>query len=151
MCALLAGAFEATLAQSLVLTFFLTLVLGLGESVSVQSMTVTIRALHARRPTWGWFGRALGREIPTALLLGVGCGVLVGVVVWLWRGSVSAAAVVGGSIVGAMAFACVWGLSVPALLHALRLDPKIAAGPVTLAVTDISTLLIYFSAAAWLL
>ncbi|MCU0785506.1 MAG: magnesium transporter [Verrucomicrobia bacterium] len=151
VCALLAGAFEATLAQSLVLTFFLTLVLGLGESVSVQSMTVTIRALHARRPTWGWFGRALGREIPTALLLGVGCGLLVGVVVWLWRGSVTAAAVVGGSIVGAMAFACVWGLSVPALLHALRLDPKIAAGPMTLAVTDISTLLIYFSAAAWLL
>ena len=151
VCALLAGAFEATLAQSLVLAFFLTLVLGLGESVSVQSLAVTIRALHARQPTWSWFVRALGREIPTALLLGTGCGMLVSGVVWLWRGSALAAAVVGGSIVGAMAMACVWGLSVPALLHALRLDPRIAVGPVTLALTDISTLLIYFGAAAWLL
>jgi magnesium transporter len=151
LCALLAGAFETTLAQSLVLAFFLTLVLGLGESVSVQSLTVTIRALHGRRPTWRWFVRSLGSEIPTALLLGAGCGALVGAVVWLWRGSAPAAVVVGGSIVGAMVMACVWGLSVPALLHALRLDPKIAAGPVTLAATDISTLLIYFSAAAWLL
>ena len=151
VCALIAGAFGSTLAHSLVLAFFLTLVLGLGESVSVQSLTVTIRTLHGRRPKWNWFIRALGREIPTALLLGAGCGVLVGVVVWLWRGSALVSVVVGGSIVGAMAIACVWGLSVPALLHALRLDPKIAAGPVTLALTDVSTLLIYFSAAAWLL
>ena len=34
VCALLAGLFEATLAQSLILAFFLTLVLGLGESIA---------------------------------------------------------------------------------------------------------------------
>ena len=39
----------------------------------------------------------------------------------------------------------------PALLHALRLDPKIASGPVTLAVADVLTLLFYFSLASWLL
>jgi Mg/Co/Ni transporter MgtE len=33
----------------------------------------------------------------------------------------------------------------------LKLDPKIAAGPVTLAFTDIFTLLFYFGVAAWLL
>ena len=33
----------------------------------------------------------------------------------------------------------------------LKLDPKIAAGPVTLAFTDIFTLLFYFSLAALLL
>jgi magnesium transporter len=47
--------------------------------------------------------------------------------------------------------ACVLGLSIPALLHALRLDPKIAAGPVTLAITDVFTLLFYFTLAAVLL
>jgi magnesium transporter len=40
---------------------------------------------------------------------------------------------------------------VPALLHALKLDPKIAAGPITLAMTDVLTLLLYFSLATWLL
>src|SRR5205814_2375333 len=34
MCALLAGAFEATIASSVVIAFFLTMVLGLNESVS---------------------------------------------------------------------------------------------------------------------
>ena len=74
LCALLAGRFEVTLARSLVLTFFLTMVLGLGESVSIQSMTVAIQALRATRPTLRWYVRALRREAGTALLLGVGCG-----------------------------------------------------------------------------
>src|SRR5512136_1690225 len=85
ICALLAGAFELTLAKSLVLAFFLTLALGLGESVSIQSMTVTIQALRAMQPTLGWYVRAFRREIGTALLLGTACGTLVGLIVWLWR------------------------------------------------------------------
>jgi magnesium transporter len=42
-------------------------------------------------------------------------------------------------------------LSVPTLLHALKLDPKIAAGPITLALSDIFTLLFYFSMAKYFL
>src|SRR5206468_8777841 len=49
ICAVLAGFFEATLARSLVIAFFLTMVLGLTESVSAQSMSVTIQALHSVR------------------------------------------------------------------------------------------------------
>jgi magnesium transporter len=151
ICALLAGGFEATLAKSLVLAFFLTLVLGLGESVSIQSMTVTIQALRAMRPTLGWYVRAFRREAGTAMLLGTACGTLVGVIVWLWRDSAVAGASIGASLLLALCAACFFGLSIPAALHALKLDPKIAAGPVTLAFTDIFTLLFYFGLAAWLL
>jgi magnesium transporter len=151
ICALLVGAFEATLAQALVLAFFLTLVLGLGESVSVQAMAVTIQALRARQPSWSWYGRALARELGTTLLLGVSCGIAVGMIVWAWRGEPVAAGVIGSSILLALGAAGAFGLTVPTLLHALRLDPKIAAGPVTLAVTDITTVLIYFSLATTVL
>jgi magnesium transporter len=43
------------------------------------------------------------------------------------------------------------GLTVPSLLHALKLDPKIAAGPVTLALADVCTILFYFLLALALL
>ena len=151
VCALLASAYEVTLAKSLVLTFFLTLVLGLGESVGVQSMTVAIQALRTTVPSLGWYLHALRREAGTAVLLGGGCGLVVGLIVWLWRGAALAGLVIGSSIFLALGAACFFGLTVPAVLHALRLDPKIAAGPVTLALTDIFTLLFYFSLAAWLL
>ena len=147
-CAWLASAYEATLARSIVLAFFLTLVLGLGESVSVQSMTVTIQALRTTSPTWAWYGRALRHEAGTALLLGGGCGTLVGGLVWLWRGQGMVGFVLGASLLLALGTACFLGLSVPTLLHALRLDPKIAAGPVTLALADLLTLAFYFGLAA---
>lgn len=151
LCAMLAGAFELTLAKSIVLAFFLTLILGLGESVSIQSMTVAIQALRGITPTLRWYFGALRREVFTAFLLGAGCGTIVAAIVWLWQGEPLVAVSIGGSIVLALVTACVNGLSIPALLHALKLDPKIAAGPVTLALTDIFTLLFYFGMAWWLL
>jgi magnesium transporter len=114
-------------------------------------MTVTIQALRALRPTLRWYGLALRREVGTALLLGGACGLLVAAVVWLWRGPTPAVLAIGGGIGLAVGAAGFLGLSVPTLLHALRLDPKIAAGPVTLALADICTLLFYFSLASWLL
>jgi magnesium transporter len=151
LCAILASAFELTLAKSLILAFFLTMVLGLGESVGIQSMTVTIQALHATKPTLAWYARAFRREAGTAALLGTACGTVVGLIVWLWHGAGMAAVSIGASICLTLCASCFFGLSVPALLHAFRLDPKIAAGPVTLAFTDIFTLLFYFGLAAWLL
>lgn len=151
ICAFLASVFEVTLAQSIVLAFFLTLMLGLGESVSIQSMTVTIQALRSTRPTLRWYLRALRKEAGTALLLGLACAVVVGLAAWVWRGDALVSLTIGGSIILALLAACLLGLSVPALLHALRLDPKIAAGPVTLALTDICTLVFYFGLATLLL
>ncbi len=52
ICAIVSGAFEATLAHSLVIAFFLTMVLGLNESVSAQSMSVTIQMLRSAPVTW---------------------------------------------------------------------------------------------------
>ena len=149
ICALLAGLFELTLAKSLVLAFFLTLVLGLGESVSIQSMTVAIQGLRAGAPNFAWYLRNVRRELATAALLGLACGTVVGLIVWLWRGEGLAALTIGSSIVLALGTASLFGLSVPSALHALKLDPKIAAGPITLALTDIFTLLFYFSLATW--
>jgi len=143
LCALLASAFAATLAQSLILAFFLTLILGLGESVSSQSMAVTIQTLRATRPRWGWYIKMLRRELETAVLLGASCGGLVAIIVALWRQEPGPALVIGATILLSLCSACLMGLSVPTLLHALRLDPKIAAGPVTLALTDMATLLFY--------
>src|SRR5436853_6712886 len=46
ICAVLPGAFEATLARSLVVAFFLTMVLGRNESLITQSTSATIMLLR---------------------------------------------------------------------------------------------------------
>jgi magnesium transporter len=85
----------------------------------------------------------------TALLLGVACGLVVSAIVFMWRNDLAGAFVIGGSIAVSLVSACVLGLGVPSLLHRFKLDPKIAAGPVTLALADFVALVIYFTS-AWL-
>lgn len=144
VCAILSGAFAKTLEDSIVLAFFFTMVLGLAESVSMQSMTVTIQALRSAPPTRNWYWRMLNREIFTAAMLGLGCGIVVFVIVWFWRSSLPQAVSIGVSISGSLFMASLTGLTIPSILHAWRLDPKIAAGPIALALTDMITVLIYF-------
>ncbi len=150
-CALIASAFQATLAEAVVLALFLTLVLGLAESVCVQALAVTVQSLHHDPLSWRWFGRSLRHELATASLLALSCGVMVGGVVAGWRGSAVEALTVGGSIALVLILAACAGFVVPALIHALRLDPRVAAGPLALAVTDVGTVTIYLSLGAWLL
>ena len=149
LSAVLARLFEATLARSLVLAFFLTMVLALNESVSMQSMSVTIHALRSISVTSGWLASAFRREVMTALLLGVACGLIVSALVFMWRNDLAGALVIGGSIAVSLVSACVFGLGVPSVLHRFKLDPKIAAGPVALALADFVALVIYFTS-AWL-
>jgi len=151
ICALLSGAFAKTLEQQLVLAFFLTVVLGLGESVSMQSVAITLQAMHRSRPTLAWLLGAVRKEFATALLLGAACGGIVGGIVAVWIGDWSAAGSIALSIFLSMAAACLLGVVIPAGSRALKLDPRIAAGPLTLAIADICTLACYFGLAKLLL
>jgi len=105
--------------------------------------------LRSARLTWHWFASAFRRELITAMLLGLACGAFVALIVIVWRGDARAASVIGGSIALSLTTACLFGLGVPSLLHHFKLDPKIAAGPVTLALADIFALVFYFTG-AWL-
>jgi magnesium transporter len=91
------------------------------------------------------------REIANSALLGLGCGSLVALIVLGWQGITMAAPVIGLSIFLSIVSASLIGLSVPSILHALKLNPTVAAGSVTLALTDISTLFLYFGTASILL
>lgn len=147
ICAVLTGFYEVTLAQTIVLAFFMTLVLALGESVSIQSMTVALQNLHFGRPSLKDYFQWLKREGTATVLLGGACGILVGAVALVWREMPVPALVIGLSVLISVFAAGIIGMSVPTLLHAIHEDSKIAAGPITLALTDILTLVVYFNIA----
>lgn len=148
LCAMISGYYEAILQKMIVLAFFLTLVGGLAESVSMQSMTIVIQRLHVANPTWNSYFRWLRTETISSLYLGLALALLVGAILFAWKEDVIVSCIVGGSILLSTICACILGLTIPTLLHAIHEDSKIAAGPVTLALADISTLLIYLSAAS---
>ncbi|HPD56360.1 MAG TPA: magnesium transporter [Smithellaceae bacterium] len=151
VCALLVGFFEATLAQSLVLAFFLTLVLGLGESVSMQTMAITVHFMHHSLSQSGWYFRALRRELARVFLMALACALIVGLIVIVWRNDFNAGLIISLGILASLLLACFLGVSVPSFLHKMKLDVHVASGPLTLAMADICTVIVYFSLAAFVL
>lgn len=144
IAAFIASRFEHLLAEVVVLALFIPIVLALGESVSMQAVTLTMQSLTDGPFVLKRLMVALWKELRTATLLGLACGAVVGSVVWIWRGEPTLAATVAAAITASMIVACLLGVAFPALLHAAKADPKIAAGPVVLALADVATLLFYF-------
>jgi len=134
-----------------VLALFIPVVLALAESVSMQSATLTLQRLHGGAPVRGFLRRVFFQELGAASLLGIGCGLIVGCIAAALHANVLLGVAVGGAIAAAVLTAGLLGLLLPTALHAMRLDPKIAAGPIVLAVADLATLLFYFNLAGWLL
>jgi magnesium transporter len=151
LCALVAGLYEAFLDQVIVLALFIPIVLALAESVSIQAMTITLQGFIGPKVNWSMFARGLGKEFLTATLLGLASGGTVAAVTWLWKGHAVVALAIWGSITLSMVTACILGAVLPTTVHAVGGDPKIAAGPLVLAITDVATLLFYFNLAGLLL
>jgi magnesium transporter len=151
LAAFIASRFEHLLAEVVVLSLFIPIVLALGESVSMQALTLTLQSLADGPIVWNRLFASLWKEFKTALLLGLGCGGVVGLVVMLWRGQTAVAASIFLAISISMVFACLLGVALPAALRAIKADPRIAAGPVVLAAADVVTLLLYFGLGARLL
>ncbi len=151
LAALLSWSFEVELQRVLALALFIPVVLALAESVSTQSASLALQALHGNRATWLTLLPKLRREFLTGLMLGGTCGLLVAAVAWVWLRQLELLIPLLGGIAGGVAMAAVLGLLLPNLLHLLTLDPKVAAGPLALAFSDVLTLLIYFCLARWLL
>lgn len=149
--ALLAGLYEPLLDAVVVLALFIPVVLALAESVSVQSVTLTLQRLHTGDPEWGSFFRAIRREAATALLLGFTCGSIVGLTAWVWKGGPALAVAIVAVITLSMLTACLLGVGLPTALRVANQDPRIASGPIVLATADIVTLLLYFNLAALVL
>lgn len=149
VCALLGALFQEILDRVVVLALFIPVVLALAESVSMQSLSLTLPLHEPWVMTWRKWLRLVWREAGVGAMLGLGCGGMVAGAAWLWQWSGRLAGTLLASIGVSVAWAAMLGLSTPVLLRALQRDPKVASGPVCLAMVDISTLVLYLALAGW--
>jgi magnesium transporter len=147
LAAFLAGVFEQELEHLVALAMFIPVVLGLAESVSIQSVSLTLEVLHGRPLSLAGLASRLKSELATGALLGIASALLVALIaiIWLrdWR---LAVCLLAGIAAGVTAAASI-GMAMPNLLRMLRRNPQVAAGPISLAIADMVALLAYFSTA----
>jgi magnesium transporter len=143
----LIGFFETELNKMLALALFMPVVLALSESVSVQSVSLTLQFLRGRPPTVKSLAGKVRSEMTRALLLGLASGVVVAFLAQTFWGQKELTVCLLLGIAVGMTAAAGLGVLLPMLLRLFRCDPHVAAGPVVLAASDILTLLAYFSSA----
>ena len=150
-CAIVASRFQQVLAGVILLAMFIPLVLTLSESISMQSMSLTLYLLHGPNAQWRRLLRRGAKEWHTAVLLGLACAVCVTLVASLWGPGVLPVTVIGISVAASMVCAATIGVVLPVCLHVMKLDPHVASGPLVLMLGDVVTTTVYLGLATWLL
>ena len=152
-CAIISDYYKLTLGTFLILAMFIPLVLTLSESTSMQAMTVSLYSLQSgSKFSFKLFLQRSWFEIRVAIILGVACGIIVGLAAIFWQDGFLPSIVIGVSILISICVSALFGGMLPLLLHGLRFDPKLAAGPIGLMIADILTTLIYLGlATTWLI
>jgi len=147
LCALIVSQYELMLKEVIILALFMTVILSMSESVSIQAMTITLQNLLHSKMSFARLSRILKREFVTSFLIGMLSAVCVFSVAFLWRHDFVDSLIIGLSIILAVSTAGLLGVFVPAIIYSIKADPKIAAGPIVLALVDVVTLLYYFTIA----
>ncbi|NGX53675.1 MAG: Magnesium transporter MgtE [Chlamydiae bacterium] len=151
ICAVIGEFYQLTLIEFVILALFIPLVLTLSESVSIQSMTLSLRFLHLRKIYWLQVWRRVVVEWKTSLLLSAACSIIIGAFYFALSVDIKPMLAISGSMFVAMIVSATFGALFPIVLHLLKLDPKVAAGPLVLMMADIVTIALYLSISTWLL
>jgi magnesium transporter len=148
LCVLVSSAFEDMLASRVVIAIFLAPILALGESTAIQSMTIALQVMGVGTVGIMKALAGMARELVTGLLLGLAAGLIIFSIEGSWKGFGRDGLAILGSVVAAMGSAALVGFSLPLALRALKVNLKVAAGPIVLAVADVATVLIYLGLAS---
>jgi magnesium transporter len=143
--------FQSTIASAAVLAAFMPIVAGQGGNAGTQTMTIVVRSLALKeispKDTW-W---ALGHEAIVGITNGLVCGLIVGLIAWLWQRNVVLGLVIGIAMIGNLFVAALAGVLVPMVLKLLRVDPALASSIFVTTFTDVMGFFLFLGLATYFL
>lgn len=149
ICAVVSRFYEHLLIEYILLAFFIPLVMTLTESTSMQSMAQSLQILRRPRFSWKVVWIKSFQEWRAVVLLSVSSAILVGLLSLFWDGGIKPSITIGIGLLLSSIFSAVLGTLLPVVLYRMKLDPKVASGPVILMLVDMLTIGLYLTLAAW--
>lgn len=143
----LIGRFEDTLSQVAILAVFIPLIAGMAGNTGTQALAVAVRSIATGELERESRQKLILREAGTGFITGLTCGLLITLIVYLWKGQLFLGMLVGMSIFASLFVATLAGALVPLLMQRLNIDPAVASGPFITTINDIISILIYFGMA----
>jgi len=150
-CIFMMRHFQASLEQTVALTFFIPSMMAMGGNTGNQTAYVVVRGLATGDVNPLHLGRHVLRELSTTLLTGSAVAVYLFSIAMLIVGNLYLSVVLGLSLIAVVLFATLIGSSAPLLLHRLGVDPALATGPFISTSNDFFGVVIYLSIASVML
>ncbi len=141
--ALVIDQFEASIKAMISLSFFFPVVMAMGGNTGTQASSVVVRGLATGDIGLVNIGKRLLMELRVALINGLICGGILGIVVGLWVGDYRLGIIVNVALFLIIILSGIIGAAVPLTLKRLNVDPALAAGPFVTTSNDILSLFIY--------
>lgn len=141
--AFVVSGFAESLANLIVLTFFIPVVIAVAGNVGIQSSTIVVRGLATGEIAVHKFLSRIGREVLVSLLNGIVLVSIMIIVIFMWQHSWKLGMAMGISLLTVIVMAATVGTIVPFALKKLNLDPAMASGPFITMTNDVLGLFIY--------
>ncbi|MEK7478469.1 MAG: magnesium transporter [Patescibacteria group bacterium] len=147
--AFIVGSFEEAIREMLILAAFIPAIVYMADAVGAQTATIFIRSLAID----GSMGikKYVIREILVGTAIALFLGILISIISFLWWGSAMLGAILGASFFATIITAIGVALFMPWIFLQMKIDPAIASGPFATVITDIISIVIYFSIASLML
>ncbi|MDZ4714173.1 MAG: magnesium transporter [Cytophagales bacterium] len=127
---------QDVLSSVIALAVFLPIISDMSGCSGNQAVAVSLRELSLGVVRPFEVMRVWLQEVSVGMLNGLVLGVLIGVVAFLWKGSMILSLIVGGALMLNTIVAVSIGGTVPLVLRRLGADPALASGPILTTITD---------------
>lgn len=143
--------FEGTIQTVAVLAVLQSIVAGQGGNAGIQTLTIIVRGLTLGDLDWRNSRRAFFKELLLSLANGAAIGVLMGLLVWIWRGNIWLGAVIALAMQLNMVAAALAGVAIPLMFRRFKRDPAQGSGVFVTMVTDVCGFFFFLGLATLLL
>ena len=145
------GLFQGTLEQVVMLAVLMPIAASMGGNAGTQTLTVAVRAIAMKELTTANAFRVMSKEVLVGTFNGLLFALIIGVIAFIWSGSLGIGAVMAAAMIITMIIAGLAGAAIPLGLSRTRFDPAIASGVFLTTVTDVVAFLAFLGLGTWFL
>ncbi len=146
MAGVVISRFDWVLREVILLASFMPVISAISGNVGLQAAAIIIRGLDTGHVSLDNLGKAVRKEVLTALLMACACGLILGTIGAVWSRHIPFGFVIGGAMTVSMLTASLMGTIIPIMSKRLGFDPAATAGPFETAFQDV----IGFAVFLWL-
>ena len=151
LASLVIALFSDTIEAIVALAVLMPIVASMGGNAGTQSLTVAVRAIATRDLTSANAKRIVLRETLVGLVNGLVFALIIGIVGYVWFGSMMLGLVLALAMIANLLVAGMAGILIPISLDKLGADPALASGAFVTTVTDVVGFFAFLGLAAMLL